>query len=242
MYWFIWLLLSSTASITYATKTNLNTKQNKNSFSKPLIKDISTNITIVLSAYPLKTYVGGSLNTINQHEYQYHRVVRFWRSDDLLEGKGITRRKGAPRTGKAKKKLSPHAYRNKGIAAISRHMHTDTIGRRRFGAMKAANSIANYESYIETEFVPCLDFVGKFEFCEQVVLYCLLQLLCLPLTIVSGHRSYEKIRFRRESNAAAKARAENCGRADGRSYSFHTVKGERFDSRHWTGQKGQGGL
>ncbi len=64
-YWFIWLLLSSTASTPYATKTNLNTKQNKNSFSKPLINDISTNIIIDLSAYPLKTYVGGSLNTIN---------------------------------------------------------------------------------------------------------------------------------------------------------------------------------
>ena len=64
-YWFSWLLLSSIASTPYATKTNLNTKQNKNSFSKPLINDISTNIIIDLSAYPLKTYVGGALNTIN---------------------------------------------------------------------------------------------------------------------------------------------------------------------------------
>ena len=43
-------LLSSTASSTYATITNLNTKQNSLTFSSPLI-NTSNNITIDLSAY-----------------------------------------------------------------------------------------------------------------------------------------------------------------------------------------------
>ena len=57
-------LLSSTASSTYATISNLNTKENALTFSTPLTRAVN-NITIDLSAYPLKTYVDGSLNTIN---------------------------------------------------------------------------------------------------------------------------------------------------------------------------------
>ena len=55
-------LLTSTANSTYATISNLNTKQNIISVTTPLIKDVSNNITIDLSAYPLKSYVDGSLN------------------------------------------------------------------------------------------------------------------------------------------------------------------------------------
>ena len=58
-------LLSSTASSTYATISILNTKQNTISVTSPLTKDANNNITIDLSAYPLKSYVDGSLNTIN---------------------------------------------------------------------------------------------------------------------------------------------------------------------------------
>ena len=66
-------LLSSTASSTYATITNLNTKQNTITVNTPLIKDTSNNITIDLSAYPLKSYVDGSLNTINS-TYQINKI------------------------------------------------------------------------------------------------------------------------------------------------------------------------
>ncbi len=41
--------------------STLATKQNSLTFTTPLIKDVSNNITIDLSAYPLKTYVDGSL-------------------------------------------------------------------------------------------------------------------------------------------------------------------------------------
>ena len=44
-------LLSSTASSTYATISNLNTKQNIITVSTPLTKDVSNNITIDLSLY-----------------------------------------------------------------------------------------------------------------------------------------------------------------------------------------------
>ena len=47
------------------TDTLLNTKQNIITVSTPLIKDVSNNLSIDLSAYPLKSYVDGSLNTIN---------------------------------------------------------------------------------------------------------------------------------------------------------------------------------
>ena len=46
-------------------KPNLAIYQPLITVSTPLVKDVSNNITIDLSAYPLKTYVDGSLNTIN---------------------------------------------------------------------------------------------------------------------------------------------------------------------------------
>jgi hypothetical protein len=42
-----------------------STKRNNLTFTTPLNRDLSNNVTIDLSAYPLKTYVDGSLNTIN---------------------------------------------------------------------------------------------------------------------------------------------------------------------------------
>jgi len=51
----------------YATITNLNTKQNTLTFSSPLI-NTSNNITIDLSAYPLKTNVDASLNSLNTNK------------------------------------------------------------------------------------------------------------------------------------------------------------------------------
>jgi hypothetical protein len=91
--------------------------------------------------------------------------------DDVLEGKGITLKKGAPRTGRAKKNLSPHAYRNLSIAAIFSNMHTNTTGNKLYLVRNAANSIKTYKGYIDQDHVSCLDNVGKFGFCDQVVLY-----------------------------------------------------------------------
>ncbi len=45
--------------------TTLSNKQNTITVSTPTIKDVSNNITVDLSAYPLKTYVDGSLHTMN---------------------------------------------------------------------------------------------------------------------------------------------------------------------------------
>ena len=61
-------LSSSTASSTYATISNLNTKQNIISVSTPLIKNVSNNISIDLSAYPLKTNVDSSLNSLTTNK------------------------------------------------------------------------------------------------------------------------------------------------------------------------------
>ena len=61
-------LSSSTASSTYATISNLNTKQNIISVSTPLIKNVSNNISIDLSAYPLKTNVDSSLNALTTNK------------------------------------------------------------------------------------------------------------------------------------------------------------------------------
>ncbi len=47
-----------------SNNTNIATKENMLSFTFPLIRT-NNNKTIDLSAYPLKTYVDGSLNTIN---------------------------------------------------------------------------------------------------------------------------------------------------------------------------------
>ena len=58
-------LLSSTANSTYATISNLNTKQNTLTFTTPLIKDVSNNTTIDLSNCALKTNVDISLSLIN---------------------------------------------------------------------------------------------------------------------------------------------------------------------------------
>ncbi len=57
--------LTNVDSSLNAINTTLGTKQNTLTFTTPLKKDVSNNISIDLSGYPLKTYVDGSLNTIN---------------------------------------------------------------------------------------------------------------------------------------------------------------------------------
>lgn len=51
-----------------STDSLLNTKQDTLLFTSPLLKDISNNVTIDLSAYPLKTSVDSSLNSLNTNK------------------------------------------------------------------------------------------------------------------------------------------------------------------------------
>jgi len=71
-------LYSKITDLSSNLNTKINTKQNIISVVTPLIKnDISNNITIDLSAYPLKTYVDGSLNTINSNINSKENILTF---------------------------------------------------------------------------------------------------------------------------------------------------------------------